>query len=159
MTEEGSVDQVAAHVEALVAKDRAPASLRANMRTLGRLMAAEETSEQAGEKALAGVPLLLDDDVPDREIQVLDGEGKVVRTFKLPTACPMSQEGAWLDSHTVVRRDAVVAVHDPGPSSFAQVGEDAGPTTLVWLQGSDQPLNVDSEFTVTIMALGLVLPV
>lgn len=88
MTEEGSVEQISAEVKALVEKKRPPARLRANIVTIGRLLAAEAAHQQehGGEKVLHGVPLVASEDVPESEVQVLDADGNVVRTLRIPPA-------------------------------------------------------------------------
>jgi hypothetical protein len=89
MTEEGSIDQIAEHIRALTeAKPaRRPTRLRANLNTIGRLLNAEAVQAEAtGEsKRLHGVPLEMSKDLPDGEIQVIDGDDEVVRTLRVAT--------------------------------------------------------------------------
>jgi hypothetical protein len=86
MTEEGTVEQVTEHVKSLVERKRKPASIRGNLVTIGRLLHAEgvQAHDMGGPKALQGVPLVVDESVPESEVQVLDDEDKVIRTLKIP---------------------------------------------------------------------------
>ena len=87
MKEEGTVEQVTEHFKSLVERKRTPAAIRGNMVTIARLLHAEgvQAHDMSGPKKLQGVPLIVDQDVPECEIQVLDDTDKVIRTLRIPS--------------------------------------------------------------------------